>query len=103
MRSSGPKPAEARIRFRWADGQLAGEVTGRDAKPVALESPKLEGNRITFAVTRTVSGRKFTTRYEGRIEGDRMKGKAEMGRPGQGRSHEWTAERVKERGERSAI
>jgi hypothetical protein len=50
---------------------------------------------VTFSVTRERNGQKRTTKYNGKLEGDTIKGKAEFQRDGQTQSRDWEAKRDK--------
>ncbi len=63
-----------------ADGaKLAGSATlpgfGPDAQPstVQIANGKVDGNNISFEVTREIMGNSMTTKYEGTVSGSEMK------------------------------
>ena len=45
----------------------------------AISDASFQDGQIKFAVTRELNGQKFTTKYEGRIEGNTIKGTFERG------------------------
>jgi SAM-dependent methyltransferase len=101
-------PAEVAGKWRWTEG------TGRNGTPIELDLTQsfqhfagtlqrtdgalpvsdgtLTGERITFSVTNTVNGVPVTTRYDGRVVGDTIRGTIETGtarRP-------WVADRMRQ-------
>ena len=54
----------------------------------------LKGDEISFSVTREVNNNKFTSKYNGKISGDSIKGKIGTERNGQALSRDWEAKRV---------
>ncbi len=63
-----------------ADGaKLTGSATmpgfGPDAQPstVQIANGKVDGNNISFEITREMMGNSFTTKYEGAVSGSEMK------------------------------
>ena len=88
---------EAQLKLWMHDGKLTGVAIGPDHKELPIEKTEFKGQQIRFEVTRLVQGKKFTTRYEGTITGDRLKGKSSAG-PAQTKapSRDWEAVRVRE-------
>ena len=83
-----------------ADGEkVTGTVTspGRQGQTsdTAIEDGKLKGDEISFTVTREVGGSKFSSKYNGKISGDSIKGKVETERNGNTNSRDWEAKREK--------
>jgi hypothetical protein len=83
------------------DGQLTGTVKGGqgpmgEIPDVAISEASYKDGMVKFAVTREFGERKFTTKYEGKLDGDTIKGTAERaGRDGEMRKNDWTATRAK--------
>lgn len=82
---------EAEVRLRRVGARLAGVAVGPDRKELPLEKIEFKDGRLRFEVTRLVVGKKFTTRYEGVITGDQIKGRSSAGSAA---SREWEAVRV---------
>ena len=107
-----PAPADATGAWKWSftgqngqtmdstlkleqkDGKLTGTLTGRRGD-TAIEEGVINGADVSFTVTRERNGEKFTTKYTGKISGDEIKGKIEMGSGDQARSRDWEAKREK--------
>jgi hypothetical protein len=56
-------------------GQVPGMGRGGDAPPPPSEitNGKVDGDNITFEVTREFNGNKMTQKFEGKVEGDQIK------------------------------
>ena len=75
---NGPQTSTLNLK---ADGAaLTGTISGRGGD-TAIEDGKVDGNNISFSVTREMQGNKFTIKYTGTVSGDELKLKFE--RPGQ--------------------
>lgn len=76
-----------------------GDAAATPPAPVetAISNGKVKGDEVSFEVTRERGGNSFTTKYNGKIDGDTIKGKIEMpGRDGgDAISRDWEAKRVK--------
>jgi len=57
----------------------------------------LKGDEISFTVTREFNGNKVTSKYNGKISGDSIKGKIETERDGNNQSRDWNATREAEK------
>lgn len=93
---------ESTLKLDYKDGKLTGTLLGRkvgdfDIPDTEITEASLKGGDIKFAVTREFNGNKFTTKYEGKLEGDTIKGS--FVRPGFNGgdpvTSEWTAKRSK--------
>ncbi len=92
------------IHLRFDNKQLAGtydpqygssaDSPFRFGGPAEIEKPKLEGDVITFQVTRSFNGNVFTTRFWGVISGDEIAGVTTVNFGGRDRESEWLAKRV---------
>ncbi len=103
-----PTPAQAAGTWKWSvsmqDGQsfdaavalkqdgekLTGTYTGRLGE-APIEDGKVSGNTVAFKVTRKRDDQTFTIKYEGKIDGDRIKGAATVSEGD--RTFEWNAKR----------
>lgn len=98
----GGNPVEMTLKLKLEGEKLTGSVTrpgrqGGDPQETAIENAKLKGDEVSFEVTREFQGNKFTTKYNGKISGDTIKGTTE--RPGRDggdpRKDPWEAKREK--------
>ena len=103
----GNAPARKTTLVLKADGEkLTGTVTapagGRGGggaaaapAPTEISDGKIKDDEISFSVKREFNGNAFVTKYNGKVEGDKITGKME--RPGRGggepTSTDWTATR----------
>ena len=71
-------------------------MPGRQGSETQIENGKVDGDTISFSVTREFNGNKSTSKYSGKVAGDTITGKIETERNGESRSRDWTAKRVKE-------
>jgi hypothetical protein len=67
------------VRLNYAAGKLTGIMPGRDAGQFSVpDTPITDASFregvIKFAITRELNGQKFTTTYEGKLEGDAIVG-----------------------------
>lgn len=83
---------ETTLKLKLDGDKLTGTISGRGGE-TAIAEPKLKGDEISFQVTREVNGNKLTTKYNGKISGNTIKGKAETERDGQARSRDWEAKK----------
>ena len=75
--------------------KLTGSISGRQ-NDSPIEDAKINGDEISFKVTREFNGNKIVQKFSGKISGDTIKGKIESeGRDGQTRSRDWEAKRSK--------
>jgi hypothetical protein len=80
------------LKLKLEGDKLTGSISGRGGETDITEA-KLQGENISFQVTREVNGNKFTQKYTGKISGDAIKGKIEFERNGQTQSRDWEAKR----------
>lgn len=80
-------------------GTISGWRRGGDsgqANDIKIEQGKVEGDQVSFVVTREFQGNSFSTKYHGKVAGDTITGKISMqGRDGQARERDWVAKRAK--------
>jgi len=81
------------LKLELKDGQLAGTLTGfRGDTPIT--NGTFKDDQITFTVVREFNGNKFETKYQGKLDGNTIKGSSEgPGRDGQVMKREWSATR----------
>jgi len=98
----GGQGFEQTLKLDYKDGQLTGTLLGVQGGQIqipdtAIADASFKDGALKFAVTREFNGNKFTTKYEGKIEGDTITGNYE--RPGFNGGdpvkREWIAKRQK--------
>lgn len=99
-RNGGPS-YEQTLKLDYKDGQLTGTIVGMQGPQgpipdVAIADASFKDDTVAFSVTREFNGNKRTTKYQGKLEGDTLKGSSERpGRDGNVTKTEWTATRAK--------
>jgi len=83
---------ETTLKLKMDGDKLTGTISGRGGE-TAIAEAKLKGEEISFEVTREFNGNKVTTKYNGKISGDSIKGKMESERNGRAQSRDWEAKR----------
>jgi len=83
---------ETTLKLKLDGDKLTGTVSGRGGE-TAIEGAKMQGEEISFQVTREFNGNKVTSKYTGKLSGDSIKGKMEFERNGQPQSRDWEAKR----------
>jgi hypothetical protein len=73
-----------------ADGdKLTGSIKGQRGE-TPISDGKVDGDKISFTVTRQTPNGEFKATYNGTVEGDAIKGTVQMGE----NSRDWTAKRA---------
>ena len=88
---------EVSMKVKKEGDKITGTMPGRNGAEVQIENAKLEGDTLTFSVTREFNGNKFTSKYSGKVAGDTITGKIETQRNGESRSRDWVAKRKAEK------
>lgn len=89
---------EQTLTLDYKDGKLSGTLQGRQGvADTSISDASFANGQVKFAVTREFNGNKFTTKYDGKLEGDAITGVFE--RPGMNGGtpapSEWHATRQK--------
>jgi hypothetical protein len=78
------------------DGEkLAGTMTWQDKKESKLKDVKLKDGELTFSAERELMDNKFTIKFKLKVEGDKLKGKAEADFGGETREFDIEGKREK--------
>lgn len=94
---------EQTLKLEFRDGKLSGTLLGTQGGGVSLPDTPIadvsfQDGTIRFSVTREAGGRSATTKYEGKLEGDAIRGTREfpdLQGGGAPQKREWVAQRVK--------
>lgn len=81
------------FNFKVDNGALTGSVSGMRGGESEISNGKVDGDNISFDVTREFNGNSFTMHYTGTISGDEIKFKVER-QGGEGRTREFTAKKA---------
>jgi hypothetical protein len=93
---------EVTFKLALKDGKLTGTYTqpgrqGGAPTDIEISDASFKDDTVTFSVVREFNGNKVTTKFEGKVEGDTIKGT--MLAPGRGGGEpmprEWTASKAK--------
>jgi hypothetical protein len=77
------------------------KVTGKIASPgrdgqtqnTEIQDGKIKGDEISFTVVREFNGNKMTSKYNGKVSAEGIKGKVSFERNGENQSRDWDAKR----------
>jgi len=72
--SQGPDgtPRTQTFEFKAEGATLTGTVSGRQGEPTPIENGKVDGDNISFEVTRSRGGNSFTMKYTGKVSADKI-------------------------------
>jgi hypothetical protein len=96
-------PARVSTLKLKADGdKLTGTLSapgrgGSEPRQTQIENGKVNGDQVSFSVTREFNGNKMTSKYSGKLSGDSIKGKMEFERNGEPQTRDWEAKRSTEK------
>ena len=81
--------------------KLVGTIFTQLSQPrtnaLSITCGKLEGDRLSFIVTRELNGKSYAQNFTGRLSGGTIKGTITFERDGKAQSREWVAHRVTNR------
>ena len=99
-RNGGPE-RKMSLKLKVEGDKLTGMLTspGRQGTTTEtkIEDAKIKGEEISFTVTREFNGNKMTSKYNGKVAADTIKGKIEFDRDGQTNTRDWEAKREAEK------
>jgi hypothetical protein len=89
---------ETTAKLKQDGEKLTGTVSGRQGgNDTEITDGKVKGNEVSFKVVREFNGNKITTSYEGKVDGDSIKGKSSTTGGQQERpARDWEAKRAKD-------
>jgi hypothetical protein len=87
---------EQTMKLKMEGDKVTGVIIGRNNTETKIEDASFKDGVLGFTVTRTgQDGTKRVSKYNGKVEGDTIKGKIESERNGQTNSRDWEAKREK--------
>lgn len=100
-RNGGPD-RKMTLKLKVEGDKLTGKLIspgrqGGDPTETDIADGKLKGDEVSFTVTREFNGNKMTSKYNGKVTADAIKGKIESDRGGQTQSRDWEAKREVEK------
>ena len=89
---------ESTAKLKQDGEKVTGTISGRQGNDTEIKDGKIDKDgKLSFTVEREFNGNKMTAKYEGKVEGDTIKGKIVTTRgDGQSRDREWEAKRSKD-------
>jgi hypothetical protein len=96
----GGQGFEQTLKLDYKDGKLTGTMFGRQGGQFSVPDTEIadasfKDGQVKFAITREFNGTKFTTKYDGKLEGDSITGTFERAIGGTPTKSEWHAKRQK--------
>jgi serine/threonine protein kinase len=92
----GGKNRDVTIRLKLEGDRLTGTMPMGEGRDAPLDDARYRDGEVSFKVSRERDGVKFVVRYEGKVQGDHIRGKTEFDFGGQSRSRDWEAHRVRD-------
>ena len=87
---------ETTYKLKQEGTKLTGTATGPDRKEVKIAKGKVEDGKVSFQVKRKFNDNEVTFQYQGKLDGESIKGKVGFTSPdGAKRSFDWEAKRQK--------
>lgn len=86
---------ERTIKLAREGEKLTGSSSGRNGD-TPIEEGKFKDGVVSFKVVRERDGQKFSSTFQGKVEGDLIKGTMTSNRGGEERTNPWEAKRVKQ-------
>jgi hypothetical protein len=83
---------ETVLKLKLDSEKLTGTYSGRNGD-TAIKNGKLQGDIVSFWITREFKGSPYTVKFDGKISGDTIKGNTESKMGAQRQSHDWEAKR----------
>jgi hypothetical protein len=81
------------LKLKQEGDKLTGTMTGPGGNETEIKDGTIKDGTVTFKVERERDGNKFVTSYNGKLDGDTIKGKAETEFNGEKRERDWEAKR----------
>ncbi|MEO5958389.1 MAG: hypothetical protein ABIZ49_04270, partial [Opitutaceae bacterium] len=96
----GNPGVERTLVIEQKDGKITGTLKGAamgqfEIPDAPIGSATFKDGTIAFSVTNDFNGNQMVTKYEGKLEGDTIKGTTERNRNGEAMKSEWNAKRAK--------
>lgn len=91
----GGQKREATLAIKKDGDKLTGTMTWQDKKESKLKDVKLKDGELTFTADRELMDMTFTIKYTMKVEGDKLKGKAEADIGGEKREFDIEGKREK--------
>lgn len=90
----GDNTVEQTLKLKQDGETLTGTISGRQGAETAIEDGKVDGDSITFKVTREFNGNRFVMSYQGKVADDAITGEVTFEREGEPQTRPWEAKRA---------
>src|SRR5262245_34276002 len=84
---------ETTLKLKQEGTKLTGTISGRNNTETAIEDGKVDGDDVSFQVTREFNNNKIVQQYKGKVSGDTIKGQVEFERNGEKQMRDWEAKK----------
>jgi hypothetical protein len=84
---------EPKAKLKQKGDTLSGITLFRPGQEIPITNGKIESNTVQWTVVREHDGRKVTTRYQGKLDGDTLSGFIETDWTGEMQRYDWRAQR----------
>jgi hypothetical protein len=91
--TNGDQKRDVTLKLKLDGDKLTGAVIGRNNRETRIKDGTFKDGDVAFKVTRERNGQKSTSKYNGKVSGDTIKGKIESERDGKAESRDWEAKR----------
>ena len=89
------KTREQTLKLKLEGDKLTGALVGQNNQETAIADASFKDDTVAFTVTRGDGDNKRVSKYNGKLDGDTIKGKNESDRGGKTNSRDWEAKREK--------
>ncbi|WP_029247280.1 hypothetical protein [Schlesneria paludicola] len=86
---------EMSAKLKLDGDKLTGTVPGPDNTEIKITDATFKDGEVAFTVSRERDGQKFVVKYKGKLDGDTIKGKADVERNGTTMTRDWEPKREK--------
>ena len=87
---------DPRVTLKRQGDTLTGSSRFRSGPATPIQNGKINGDTVSWEVVREHDGRKVTTRYEGKLRDDTLKGSVSSDWAGETKTYPWEARRTPE-------
>jgi hypothetical protein len=95
-REEGDK-ADFTLKLNEDNGSLTGTSISTSGRELAISDAATKDDQISFKVIRERDDKKMTMQFQGKRDGDTIRGKIETDWSGEARSYDWEAKRMRRR------
>jgi len=89
-------PVTTTLKLKQDGKNLTGKITGRQNTESDIEDGKVDGDNVSFKVTREFNGNKIVQAYTGKVTGDTFKGEMKFERNGEAQTREFEFKKSKD-------